>query len=431
MENNLVPTKRRYLVVLLLFLGLAINYLDRTTLSIAAPVISKELDISPAMMGVMFSVFSFAYMIGQVPSGIILDRIGTRKCLGAALFLWSLVTMCFGFAKSASHFIALRGALGLAESPCIPSSQRAIASWFPKKERGLAVGLYISGQQLGLALFIPVLSWAVIVYGWHSIFFAVGLSGIIYALIWNKVYREPSESTAINDAEMAILREGGADIEGATKSRPFVWKDLGTLIMTRKLWGVFGTKFFFSATHSFYFTWFPHYLVVAKHMTLTKAGLMASIPYICAMLGITLGGFSSDYLSRKGVSHSAARKAPVIIGMLLCSSLLLANYVDDVATVMLIMSVAFCGQGIAGTIDALAVDIAPQEKFGTTIGLFQLFSNLGGMIAPIIIGFILQMTGSYNGALIFIAVLAILSIVTVAFGIGKVEPVKVQMATEK
>ena len=156
-----VATRRRYVVLALLFVGIAINYLDRANLAIAAPVLQKEMGISPALMGMVFAAFSWAYMCMQAPAGIVLDRFGVRRTFGWAVFVWSCCTCLFGFTANATHLMGLRALLGTAEAPCFPAAQRAVSNWFPQKERGGAVCTYVSGEYLGLAFLTPLLAWMV------------------------------------------------------------------------------------------------------------------------------------------------------------------------------------------------------------------------------------------------------------------------------
>jgi ACS family D-galactonate transporter-like MFS transporter len=315
-------TKVRFFVVLLLFIGVAINYLDRTNMAVAAPVIQHDLHISAATLGFIFSAFGWLYMLMQLPAGIVLDRFGTRRTFGWSLTLWSSCTILFGFAGSALHLVVLRAALGITEAPCFPAGQKAVTAWFPKQERGMAVGLYISGEFLGLALLTPVLAWIVARHGWHMIFFIGGALGLLFAVVWFKLYSEPGENKWINEAELAYLRDGGAVTDLAqTKPEKFRWTTVRQLLRNRQLWGIYIAKFSLSSTLFFFFTWFPNYLVHEKHMDLIRAGLWAMLPFTAAMLGIILGGFWSDAMSRRGIDHSIARKIPIVLGMLLCSIL--------------------------------------------------------------------------------------------------------------
>jgi ACS family D-galactonate transporter-like MFS transporter len=413
------PSKARVFILILLFLGITLNYLDRTNMAVAAPILQKELNISPAMMGVIFSAFGWIYMAMQIPSGVILDRYGTRKTFGWALFLWSGCTFLFGFATSVIHFIILRLTLGTTEAPAFPSATRCVAAWFPKSERATAVGVYISGQYVGLAFLMPLLTWLVSTYGWQSIFWMAGGFGIFYSIFWLLVYREPSESKHINQAELDYLRAGGA----VTNPEPvkFQWATLGSIIVKRELWGLYLAKFAMSSTLWFFFTWFPSYLVREKHMTLMQAGWYSMLPFACAMGGILVCGVWSDWMSRHGVSHTMARKTPIVLGMVLTACIIGGNYIDDPLVVVALMSVVFFGQGMANGFDALMADTAPAEAFGTTVGVCQMCANLGGALTPLLVGFIIQATGSYAGGIAYVSACAVLGIVSVAFVIKKVE----------
>jgi ACS family D-galactonate transporter-like MFS transporter len=419
-------THVRFFIVFLLFIGVVINYLDRTNMAVAAPVLQKDLNISPAMLGFIFSAFGWLYMLMQLPAGVVLDKFGTRKTFGWSLALWSGCTVLFGFAGNVFHLILLRMGLGITEAPCFPAAQRAVAAWFPRRERGMAVGLYVSGEFLGLAMFTPLLAWIVAKHGWHMIFFLSGGAGLLFALGWFKLFSEPTENRWINDAELQYLRDGGA-VVGLADREPerFKWATVGRLLADRNLWGIYLGKFSLSSTLFFFFTWFPNYLVHEKHMDLIRAGLWSMLPFTAAMFGIILGGIWSDWMSRRGISHSVARKIPVVMGMLLCSTLVAANYTLVPVVVVAIMSLSFFGQGMAGGIDSIVADMAPENHLGTTIGLCQMFANFGGAVTPLVIGFIIQGTGSYSGGLLYVSGAAVLGMIAVTMIIKRVERVVV------
>jgi ACS family D-galactonate transporter-like MFS transporter len=415
-----VPASRvRYFILFLLFTGVSINYLDRTIVSVAAPLIQQELSIDPVWMGVIFSAFGWSYMAMQLPSGILIDRFGAKRTFSWSLTLWSLCTMLFGVAGSSLQLMLLRLGLGATEAPCFPSAQRVVASWFPRKERGRAVSTYVSGQFMGLAFFAPLLAWAVTVIGWKLVFVLCGALGLVFALVWIKYYREPDQCTQVNDAERAFIFDDHA--LPRSQQQPFKWATVGALFKKREMWGVYVAKFSLSSTLFFFFTWFPNYLVHEKGMGLIKAGLFASVPFIAAMLGMIFGGNWSDWMSQRNISHTLARKLPVIIGMLLCSLLFIANYLTEPLAVISILSVAFFGQGMAGGLDAIVVDMAPSQGTATTVGLCQFCANLGGALTPLVIGMIIQATGSYIGGLIYVSALAMLGVFAVLVMIRRVE----------
>jgi ACS family D-galactonate transporter-like MFS transporter len=417
------PTKIRFFVLALLYFAIAINYVDRVNMGLAAPVIQTEMHIDAAMMGLIFSIFGWLYMLMQLPSGAVLDRFGTRKTFGWALFLWSGCTCLFGLATNAIHLLLMRLFLGTTEAPCMLCAQRVIAAWFPRKERGTAVGIYASAQFVGMAFLSPVLAYMVSTYGWPSIFWFSGGLGILYAVYWYVTFREPGESKRISQAELAYLRAGGAVTDfAADKPKKFQWATLIKILAMPSLWGLYAAKFSYSATLWFFFTWFPSYLVREKHLTLMQAGWWTMLPFFCAMLGILLAGLWSDVMSRRGVSHATARKLPVATGMALITLIIAANYIDDPLPLFVLMSVVFFGQGMAMEIDALMCDTLPAESFGLTVGVCATFANFGGAMMPLVLGLIIQATGSYVSGIAFVSAMAIICVVSVAF-IKKVEPI--------
>jgi len=266
-------------------------------------------------------------------------------------------------------------------------------------------------------------------HGWHTIFFIGGALGLLFAVFWFKLYSEPGENKWINEAELAYLRDGGAVTELAqTKPEKFKWTTVRQLLGNRQLWGIYVAKFSLSSTLFFFFTWFPNYLVHEKHMDLIRAGLWAMLPFTAAMLGIILGGFWSDAMSRRGIDHSVARKIPIVLGMLLCSILFAANYTSVPIVVVGIMSLSFFGQGMAGGLDSMVADMAPANHIGTTVGLCQFFANFGGAVTPLVIGFIIQGTGSYSGGLLYVSAAALLGVLAILLIVRRVDRVHIASA---
>lgn len=415
---------RRYFMLMLLFFGVSINYLDRAIVSVAAPLIQTEMNIDAAWMGVIFSAFGWSYMAMQLPSGILIDRFGAKRVFAWSVTLWSLCTALFGVAHNAMTLMLLRIGLGATEAPCFPSAQRVVTSWFPSQERGRAVSTYVSGQFLGLAFFAPLLAWAVTVIGWKIVFVLCGVLGLLFAIAWIKYYREPEHCLKINAEERELIF-GTDAVRVSPQPTPFQWATVSALAKKKELWGLYLAKFSLSSTLFFFFTWFPNYLVHEKGMDLIKAGLWASVPFIAAMLGMIFGGNWSDAMSKRQVSHTTARKLPVIIGMLLCSTLFVANYLSEPLAVICVLSLAFFGQGMAGGVDAIVVDMVPSRGTATAVGLCQLCANTGGAITPLVIGLIIQATGSYIGGLVYVSALAMVGVLAVALLIKKVERVSV------
>ncbi|HWU04043.1 MAG TPA: MFS transporter, partial [Novosphingobium sp.] len=259
--------------------------------------------------------------------------------------------------------------------------------------------------------------------GWRSLFFAVGALGVAFALLFHRLYREPAESDA-NAAEIALIAAGGGFSTGAP-SLGFSWARVGRLIRTRQIAGASIGQFCSNSTLVFFLTWFPSYLADERGMTFIKSGFAVSLPSVAAAAGVLLGGVFSDWLIRKTGSPTIGRKVPIIAGLLLCASMVSANYMSSNGAVIAVMSVAFFGQGLAGLGWTLLSDVAPREMMGLTGGLFNFFTNLAGIITPLVVGFVVGATGSFYGALAYIGALGVIGTLAYLFVLGPVERVHI------
>lgn len=418
------PTRARFGVLALICFATMLNYADRAVLGVAAPAMTAELAISPAVMGLIFSVFSWTYAAAQIPGGILLDRLGTRLTYTFSLLLWSLFTLLHGFAYGVAALIAFRLLLGIAEAPCFPTNSRVLCTWFPQHERARANGVYAVGQYFGLAFLSPLLFWIVAAWGWRSLFFIFGAVGLAYGVIWYLAYRDPEQSRSVNEAELEHIRAGGGLCPPGA-AIDFSWATVGKLLRKRQILGASIGQFCGNSTLVFFLTWFPTYLATERHMDWLKSGIYAVLPYIAASVGVLLGGYISDTLIKRTGSANVGRKLPVVAGLLLASTIVLANYVDSNALVIAIMSVAFFGQGMVNLGWTLISDVAPKPLIGLTGGVFNFCANLAGIITPLVIGFVVAGTGSFYGALAYIGVLALIGAAAYIFIIGDVRRVEI------
>ena len=416
------PTRVRYGVLALIATGTLINYLDRTILGIAAPALTKELAISPTLMGVIFSAFSWTYAASQVPGGAFLDRFGTRLTYMLSVGFWSFFTLLHAVIGSVAGLFGLRLLLGIAESPCFPANSRVVATWFPRNERAMATGVYTVGEYIGLAFLSPVLFLMLAHWGWRSLFLVAGALGMVFAVVWWLRYREPHYSRA-NAPELALIVEGGGLVEQPAKQR-VDWSAAGRLLRTRQMWGICLGQFAGNSTLVFFLTWFPTYLAVERHMDWLKIGFFAVLPFIAASIGVLFGGWWSDRMLRQGRSPNVARKLPIILGLLLASTIVSANFIDDNRLVIAVLSLAFFAQGMAALGWTLVSDIAPQGMLGVTGGIFNLAANLAGIVTPIIIGAIVAATGSFVYAIGFIGVVALLGALSYIVILGDVKRIE-------
>ena len=415
-------SQRWFPVLALVAVATMVNYLDRTVLGIAAPYLTKELGLTAASLGIVFSAFSWSYALLQIPGGIFLDRYGTRVTYTLALTLWSAFTAAMGLVRGLPGLVLTRIGVGIFEAPCFPANSRILATWFPQHERATANSIYSVGQYAGIAFLSVPLFWVTQQFGWRSLFFLAGGFGIALGLAFWWRYREPSESRDVNAAEMAYIEAGGGgEYRGAPVT--FSLANLAWLLRHRQILGASLGQFGGNSTQVFFVTWFPTYLVTARGMDFLNAGMMAMLPYIGASLGVLTAGQISDRLLRRTGSANLARKLPIVGGMLLASTIVAANFVpaDANLLVIAIMSVAFFGQGMTNLGWTVISDVAPKELIGLTAGIFNFSANLAGIVTPLVIGFAYQSTGSFFGPLVYIGVVALVGAFSYSVILGDVK----------
>jgi MFS transporter, ACS family, D-galactonate transporter len=425
---QLRPTHVRWMPILaMVAIGTMINYLDRTVLGIAAPSLTRDLGLTAAEMGLVFSAFSWSYALLQIPGGIFLDRFGTRLTYFIAVVCWSLFTALMAAVRSLNLLILTRIGVGVFEAPCFPANSRILATWFPQQERARANGVYSFGQYVGLGFLSVPLFWLTERFGWRGLFIIVGGFGVAFGLAWWMLYRNPSESTSVNEAELAYIEAGGG---GEYKGQPvsFKWRHIRALLRHRQVVGASIGQFGGNSTQVFFVTWFPTYLVTARGMTFIQAGFMTSLPYIGASIGVLAGGLISDMVLRRTGSPNLARKLPIVSGMLLASTIVLANYVPagNNAAVILIMSIAFFGQGMTNLGWTVISDVAPKQLIGLTSGIFNFSANLAGIVTPMVIGIAFQLSGSFVGPLLYIGVVALLGAFSYSVILGDIHRLEVE-----
>lgn len=434
--RSLPPTNVRWAILAMLFVVTTINYADRATIALAGPDLRKALGLSPVQMGYIFSAFGWSYVIAQLPAGWLLDRFGSKAAYCTALVLWSLFTLLQGGVGFLSGGVAvaallvLRLAVGAAEAPSFPGNGRITAAWFPASERGFASAVFNSAQYFATAFFAPLMGWIVHAFGWQYVFVFMGALGLAMALAWTRVIHGPTAHPRVNQAELDYIRAGGAlvDLDAPAAAggprRVGTMECLKALLSCRMLLGLYAFQFCINVMTYFFLTWFPVYLVTERHMTILRAGFVASLPAVCGFAGGVLGGWASDRLLKAGWPLSAARKTPIVAGMLLATSMVACNYARSDAAVVLFMSLAFFGKGIGALGWAVVSDTSPREASGLSGALFNTFGNLAGIVTPITIGYLVQATGSFASALVFVGASAAAALASMLIVVGTIERVE-------
>jgi len=267
------------------------------------------------------------------------------------------------------------------------------------------------------------LFWITQQFGWRGLFFIAGSFGIALGVLFWMNYREPSDDREVNASEIAHIEAGGGgEYKGARTA--FSWSDIGALLKHRQIIGASIGQFGGNSTLVFFLTWFPTYLATERQMGWIKVGFFTVLPFIAACVGVLSGGVCSDLLLRRTGSANVARKAPIITGLLLASTIVIANFVTQDAVVIAIMSAAFFGQGMCNLGWTLLTDVAPKQLMGLSGGVFNLCANLAGIVTPLVVGFVVGATGSFVWALAFIGALALVGVVSYVFVVGDVRRVE-------
>lgn len=436
----MLRARQRFLILALITIVLAFSTGDRATLSVAGSGMSKELGLSPVQMGWLFSSFAWAYVLAHIPAGWLVDRLGAKRTVLGGLVLWSICTMFMGaagwFASAFAALLILRFLLGTFEAPVGPASGRVIAAWFPAQERGVAGAIFNSAQYLSLALFTPLMGWLDHMFGWEHVFSVMGALGLLLALLWWRTYQVPSEHPKLTAEEFELMRDGGALVDlaarggispaandasvdegGSGKAAP----SIRDLFRSRMLSGIFLAQYCITAITWFFVSWFPTYLVKERGMSILTAGFVASLPAIAGCLGGVLTGFVSDWLLRRTQSLTIARKIPITIGLLLTSVMIGCNYVDTDWIVVALMSLAFFGKGFGSLGWTVVADTAPKSMIGLTGGVFNAIGNTAGITTPVVIGYILGTTGSFQHALVFVGLHGVVAVVSYWLVVGRIE----------
>lgn len=408
--------KMRWMVVFLCFLAIAINYIDRANLAVAAPQIEKALNIGPAQMGLVLSGFFWTYAFMQMPFGWFVDKIGGRIALPLAVGWWSVFTALTAAATSVGGMFGCRLMLGVGEAGAYPACVKLVAQWFKPAQRAFATSIFDSGSRVGSALSIPVVALIISSFGWEASFIATGALGLVWVLGWFVIYRNPSRGDLTGPEDAApVIRE---KIPGQRTT----WL---SLFRHRTLWGMMLGFFCLNFVIYFFITWFPSYLVQTRGFSLKSLGTLGMIPALISIPGGWLGGIVSDALYKRGWSLTKARKTCMVGGMLLSSVITVSAFTTSTALMLACFGIAYGSLAFAAaSIWSLPGDVAPTPDHVASIGGIQNFaSNLAGIVITTFTGFMVQLTkGSFTVPLVVAGGFCVLGAFSYLVIVGKVEP---------
>ncbi|MDR3564131.1 MAG: MFS transporter [Negativicutes bacterium] len=402
------PTRVRHLVLFVVCLAYFITYLDRINIAAAAPLMMKEFNFSRAELGAVFSAFTWAYALFQIPAGWLGDKYGARKILALSVIAWSVMTGVTACAWSLVSLLVIRFIFGIGEAGAFPSATRAFSFWMPSTERGFSQGITHAFARIGAAA-TPALAVAVMaVWGWRSMFILFAGVGVVWATFWYFWYRDtPTEFQSrwgrINQAEIDLINEG----KNTSKDKPKL--PFSKLFKSKNMWALCFAYFCYSYTLWIYYTWLPTYLVDARGFTIVKMGIFASMPLLAGTVGDTLGGWLSDKIWAATGRGKFSRRVVAISGLLVGAAFMLPGAMTDSAylAVFLLSCSVFCLEMAVGVYWAVCLDVG-HEYAGTVSGMMNSIGNIGSAISPLAFGFILQYTGSWVYPFIVASVLLVI-----------------------
>lgn len=404
------PTKVRWLICALLFFAAAINYIDRQVIGILKPTLQEQFHFDEQDYAAIVFTFQAAYAIGLLLSGRIMDRIGVRRGFAVAVVVWSIGAVMHGaadwlpwlriptlsidppavvFLGGATAGLALsRLVLGLGEAGNFPASIKAVAEWFPKKERALATGIFNSGTNIGALVTPLVVPWITLAYGWQWAFVITGVLGFGWVIWWFVSYRDPETHPGVNAAELAIIQSDPVE-----KTAAIPWS---RLLPHRQTWAFAAGKFLTDPIWWLYLFWVPDFLKRNHDLDLKTMGLPLVVIYLVADVGSIGGGWLSSHLIKRGWSTNAARKTAMLVCALAVVPMLAAAQVKSLWMAVALVSIAAAAhQGWSANLFTLVSDMFPKRAVGSVVGIGGMAGSVGGMLIALVVGAILQKTGSY------------------------------------
>ncbi|GAA4480628.1 MFS transporter [Gluconacetobacter asukensis] len=391
--------RRRQITLLLLMAAGCVSYIDRAALSVSNTAVMADMHMSYTQMGLLLSVFAWAYLAGQVPTGLLADRFDSRFLLGAGLVLWSCAQMAFGLMHGIAGLFLARIGLGLGETPLFLSGTRALVRWYQPRERGRPLGLFNGSAALGPALAPPLLLAIMALWGWRGMSVAIGAASLVLAFVWIRFYRDPADLDLSVAMRKALPRSDAPVPASITQS---LRADLGHLLRQRSSWVLTAGYAGVIYLTWLYATWMPAWLQTSRHLTIGQAGMLSALPQFCGFAGSVLGGVVVDRLAARGVGLLNACRAPLVLAMLVAAiATTLTTLHTPLAVMVAFMAIALFAGGLAISCGwMLGTVIAAEHRVATLQAIQNTGGSLGGALAPAITGLLADRFGSFTPSLL-------------------------------
>jgi ACS family D-galactonate transporter-like MFS transporter len=415
--------RRRWAIAFLLGVGVLVNYFDRVNLSVSRDALEASFGISAVMFGWLSGAYNWTYMALQLPSGLLLDRFGVRRVGVISTVIWSVASFATAISTGIAGLFGARFLLGIGEAPTFPANSKAIGYWFPQNERSLATAMFDSAAKFSSAIGIPLLGLLLFYFGWRWNFAATGFVSLLYFALFYAFYRNPSEDKLLTAAEREFIARGGAQPED--RARAVKGAPLAYLLGQRKVWGL--CIGFASYNYSFYFllTWLPSYLSTTLHVDLLHSALYTSVPWTFATItDLVVGGWLVDTLIQRGWSAVRVRQVVLIGGTAFGLGILGAANPQSLKSALFWITISISGLSAASPVGwSIPSLVAPRESVGTLGGILNLCNQVAGIAAPVVTGYVVQLTHSFSGAFIAATGFLFVGIAGYVFLLGRIEPI--------
>jgi len=376
----------RWIIIALLFTATCINYLDRQIIGLLKPILEKEFNWTETDFSHIVMAFTAAYAVGLLVAGGVIDKVGTKIGYTFTVIIWSTAAMFHALAKSVVGFSVARIFLGIGEAGHFPAAVKTVAEWFPKKERGLATGIFNAGTSVGVVFALFITPYIYNNYGWQAVFWITGALGFVWLIAWLYFYEIPAKQKRLTETERAYI-ESDQQNETITKL-DIPWRKLFTYKQT---WAYVTGKFLIDPIYWFFLFWLPSYFATTFHIDLKKPSIELMIIYASTTIGSVMGGYLSSHLIKKGWRVLNARQTVLFIFAIIELSVILAQFVTNVwVAVALISLVIAVHQAWATNIFTMASDMFPKESVSSVVGIGGMAGAIGGILFPILVGYLLD-----------------------------------------
>lgn len=374
----------RWVICTLLFIATTINYIDRQILSLLKPILDTELGWTNAEFGLVNAAFQGAYAVGLLAFGAFIDRYGTKIGYGVSIVSWSLAAIGHAFVSTVGGFMFARAALGLGEGGNFPSAIKAVALWFPKRERAFATTLFNSGTNVGAIVAPAVVPWLALTWGWQSAFIVAGIAGFLWLLLWIPFYDVPERAKRLDAAELAHIN---SDRDEAAAEAKVPWVDL---LKLRQTWSFVAAKFLTDPVWWFFLIWLPDYFKKTRGLDIKESWVhLVSVYAVVTVLSV-LGGWFTGYLTRRGQSVARARKIAMFLFACMALPILGVTAVGDWPAVFLIGIAGAAHQAWSANLFTTVSDMFPKRDVASVVGIGGMAGSIGGMLFPIFAGKLLD-----------------------------------------